>query len=241
MPLDVLGHTRVTLTTNTKGETAMKTLVRTTAIALAMGGLAFGAAAQETTDQTSASNAQAGQQMQASFCERPWATIDGNDDGFVAPNEASGAIDTHFSQIDANGNGEITKTEYVDCLSRMSGQTAAESDRDEQSFSSLDLNGDNQVNLEEFRDSAQKAFETAQSDNANSDAVLVLRRFVWLMPEEAKDESSLKDMTTDEARAVGTDLQCARPEQRWHPRYAGMVGALPDPEQKQGMGRRKIR
>ena len=170
----------------------MRHLLRTTAILLATGGFALTAQAQDTSEPQLTAGS-------PSYCDMPWVQVDGNSDGFVSQEEATGAIDTQFGAIDADGNGEITKTEYVDCKTRTGGQAAAESSRDEQNFAEADANKDSGIDRNEFRDQARQAYDESQSAADDEQALLVLRRFVWLTPEEAQDESALKDMSADEA------------------------------------------
>ena len=127
----------------------MRHLLRTTAILLATGGFALTAQAQDTSEPQLTAGS-------PSYCDMPWVQVDGNSDGFVSQEEATGAIDTQFGAIDADGNGEITKTEYVDCKTRTGGQAAAESSRDEQNFAEADANKDSGIDRNEFRDQARK-------------------------------------------------------------------------------------
>ena len=169
----------------------MRLLFRTTAILLATGGFALTAQAQDSSEPQLTAGS-------PSYCDMPWVQVDGNSDGFVSQEEATGAIDTQFGAIDADGNGEITKTEYVDCKTRTGGQAAAESSRDEQNFAEADANKDSGIDRNEFRDQARQAYDDSQSAADDEQALVVLRRFVWLTPEEAQDGSALKDMSADE-------------------------------------------
>ncbi len=208
----------------------MNNLLRKTALAAAVSGLAFAAHAQDTTNPTASAAPDA-----PAYCDTPWHSIDGNDDGFVSKSEATGMMETRFGELDADGNGEITKTEYVDCMTRTGGQTAAEADRNEQNFAEADANADGELDREEFRQAAKEAWDrnsgnistqmkdddsttTAASETGNddamsgdqeqagasttgaeNDALLVLRRYVWLTPDE--DETTLSGMSEDEAAA----------------------------------------
>ena len=174
----------------------MKHLLRTTALVAIMG--CFGFAAQAQSD-GEAAGTETNAMNQASYCDKPWAQVDGNEDGFVSNAEASAAIDDHFAQIDLDGNGEITKTEWVDCLSKMRDRTAAEADRSDDNFAEADTNEDQQITRNEFREGSQSAYEDAQAANAGDDALIVLRRYVFLTPEESQDESAMQNMSADEA------------------------------------------
>lgn len=173
--------------------------VHTSAIALAAAaGFALAAHAQET---------QGNDPGAPSFCDKQWHMVDGSGDGFVSRGEASSAIDAEFDQIDADDNGEITKTEYVDCKTRTGEQQAATADRNEESFSEADADQNDALTREEFRESARQAFEESQSAaGTGDDAFLVLRRYVWLTPEEGQDAAAVQDMSEEEvaARSVRT-------------------------------------
>lgn len=175
----------------------MRHLLHTTAIAAAFAAFTFGAQAQESNDAESAVQSASA----PSYCDTRWSSVDGNEDGFVSRDEATGAMDDQFSAIDADGNGEITKTEYVDCMTRTGDQASAEADRTEDAFASVDTDGDDQISREEFRDAAKQAFEQSRSAAADDEAVVVFRRFVWLTPEESGQEGIHSDMSADEAAA----------------------------------------
>ena len=169
----------------------MRHLLRTTAILLATGGFALTAQAQDSSEPQLTAGS-------PSYCDMPWVQVDENSDGFVSQEEATGAVDSQFGAIDADGNGEITKTEYVDCKTRTGGQAAAESSRDEQNFAEADANKDSGIDRNEFRDQARQAYDDSQSAADDEQALVVLRRFIWLTPEEARDASALNDMSADE-------------------------------------------
>jgi len=139
------------------------------------------------------------QAQDADYCNQPWAQVDGNSDGMISKAEASASVENQFGQIDTNGDGEVSKTEYTDCMSRVSGQAAAEADRNEQNFAETDIDQDSKIDRNEFRQSAQQAYEDGSAQNADEDSVVVLRRFVFLTPEESQDQSKLKNMSADEA------------------------------------------
>ena len=174
----------------------MKHLLRTTAIVAVMG--CFNIAAQAQSDGQATETTTAAMNK-ASYCDKPWHEVDGNEDGFVSQTEASASIDNQFSQIDLDGNGEITKTEWVDCLSKMRNQTAAEADRSEDNFAEADTNNDQQIARDEFRQGSQSAYENAQAENADDNALIVLRRYVFLTPEESQDQTAMQTMSADEA------------------------------------------
>ncbi len=171
-------------------------------MALATGAFAFAAHAQD--------NANSNQQQTASapsYCDTQWIKVDGNEDGFVSREEASNAVSSQFGQIDLDGNGQITKTEWVDCMTRTQGQQSAKTDRSAENFAQADADQDKSMTRDEFRNASQQAFDESRSaTDANAEPVIVLRRYVWLTPEESQDASSLQAMSEDEAagRSVRT-------------------------------------
>ncbi|WP_417427049.1 hypothetical protein [Hoeflea sp.] len=175
----------------------MNHLLRTTAIVAVMGCFSIAAQAQQSDGE--AAGADTGTMNETSYCDKPWAKVDGNADGFVSKAEASASVENQFGQIDIDGNGELTKTEWVDCLSKMRDQTAAEADRNEDNFAEADTNKDQQIGRDEFRKGSQKAFEDATAANAEDDKLIVLRRYVFLTPQEGQDQSTVKNMSADEA------------------------------------------
>ncbi len=101
----------------------MNHLLRTTAIVAVMGCFSIAAQAQQSDGE--AAGADTGTMNETSYCDKPWEKVDGNADGFVSKAEASASVENQFGQIDLDGNGELTKTEWVDCLSKMRDQTVA--------------------------------------------------------------------------------------------------------------------
>lgn len=173
----------------------MRRLLSSSAIAAIVGSMAFAAHAQ--------TSAEADGQMSAgvSFCDMQWSAVDGNDDAFITREEATGAIESEFDAIDADDNGEIGKTEYIDCKTQGLDVTSAEAERDEDSFASVDANQDKSIDREEFALSAEQAYGDSRSaGSADEEPLLTLRRFVWLTPEEASS-GAMRDMSADEAAA----------------------------------------
>ena len=71
----------------------------------------------------------------------------------TAPTNPSDALQDLFSQIDANGDGSITKTEFENALGAGGANTAAA----DKVFGELDTNGDGSVNLDEMKSALQGA------------------------------------------------------------------------------------
>ena len=175
----------------------MKHLLTTTALAAAMGCLSLAAQAQENNAE--AADMQNGtMQQQASYCDKPWTQVDGNSDGYVSQAEASSAIENEFGQIDSDDNGWISQAEWNQCMNKVSGQTA-EADRNEQNFAEADTDKDRQISRDEFRRGSQQAYENAQASNADDNSLIILRRYVFLTPEESQDKSTVENMSSDEA------------------------------------------
>lgn len=157
------------------------------------------------TDETSAEAAgasaetSAGEEMAASgsdYCEREWMTIDGNEDGFISGDEATGGLERRFDAIDADGNDAITKTEYIDCKTG-TGVKAADAGRDDATFEAADADGDGLLTRKEYGDAAATAYEEAIA----TDDVLILRRYVFLTPTEADRDGALSGMAEGEIAA----------------------------------------
>jgi hypothetical protein len=70
-----------------------------------------------------------------------------------APTSAANALQDLFSQIDGNGDGSITKSEFENALGAGGTNTAAADDV----FGKLDTNGDGSVSLDELSSALQGA------------------------------------------------------------------------------------
>src|SRR5215475_11128896 len=71
----------------------------------------------------------------------------------TAPTNPSDALQDLFSQLDANGDGSITKTEFENALGAGGTNTAAA----DKVFGDLDSNGDGSVSLDEMKSALQGA------------------------------------------------------------------------------------
>jgi hypothetical protein len=69
----------------------------------------------------------------------------------TAPTDPSDALKDLFSQVDANGDGSITKTEFENALGAGGTNTAAA----DKVFGELDTNGDGSVSLDEMKSALQ--------------------------------------------------------------------------------------
>lgn len=94
-----------------------------------------------------------------------------------ASTSRSSALQDLFSQIDANGDGQISKTEFENALGA-GGTNIAQADN---VFNKLDVNGDGSVSLAEMQKALQGAggkgghhhhHHVASSDGSNSDPLL---------------------------------------------------------------------
>ena len=165
----------------------MKRLFTTTALALATGGFAFAAQAQD------------GNTMSAS-CDAPWTKVDADGNGTVSKSEAKNHLQASFSMLDADGNGNVTRQEYRDCFVRNADMSEVLK-REEADFSKMDANGDDEIAMNEYRDQAKDEFDKTRdlSSDATSESYQVLSSYVWLTPEEAENPDTLKNMSADEA------------------------------------------
>lgn len=134
------------------------------------------------------------------YCERQWMTLDGNEDGFISSEEASGGLEARFDAIDADGNDAITKTEYIDCKTG-TGATAADAGRDDATFEAADADSDGALTRQEYGDAAATAYEEAIATDDTLQPFIVLRRYVFLTPVEAENENPLADMSQGEIAA----------------------------------------
>ena len=188
----------------------MKHLCRTTAIALAMGGLAIGTAGAASNNDNANANNSGSQQMVSTnisdaFCQKPWSKIDADDNGYVSKKEAQDAAKTQFKAMDSNGDGKISQQEYNNCMNAFGSEKSAMTDRSADNFKSADANQDKQVDRTEYRDMAKQSYQAMQdaegSSDANAQPFVILRRYVWLTPDQAKDANGMKNMSQDEAAA----------------------------------------
>jgi hypothetical protein len=92
-----------------------------------------------------------------------------------APTDRASALKDLFSQIDTNGDGQITKSEFEDTLGA-GGTNIAQAD---DVFDKLDANGDGSVSLDEMQKALQGAHgkgghhhRVGDSDGSNSDPLL---------------------------------------------------------------------
>ncbi len=103
-----------------------------------------------------------------------FADIDANGDGLVSRAEATSNAESVFNAMDADTNGKLTKDEYMSVrMGQQNGaNTAMQAQRQaekEARFAPMDTNGDGQVSLEEFVAGAANRFKAA---DANGDGML---------------------------------------------------------------------
>ena len=75
----------------------MKQLRLTTAVSLVLGAMTYGAVAQDSNQDQSAQT-QSAAMAGPSYCDTPWMAVDGNNDGFVSEEEATGAVEQAFGK-----------------------------------------------------------------------------------------------------------------------------------------------
>jgi hypothetical protein len=156
-----------------------------------MAGVGFSVFAQENAT-TSVEGAGVG----AVICDGRFANVDVDGDGFVNREEATRGIEQGFGAIDADGNGEITKTEYVDCKAQSRNQQTAEITRDAESFAAADANKDQGVDRGEYMGAAQQAYENASDASGAGPS----SGYLWLTPDEL-EAGGAKNLSADEAGA----------------------------------------
>lgn len=167
----------------------MTNLYRTAALALVMSASGLAAAQAQNNGEETASA--------PDYCDREWVALDGNEDGFISGKEASSALEARFDAIDADDNGKVTKTEYVDCKAS-NGMKAADAGRDEETFKAADADGNQTLSRREYGDAAATAYEEALATDDAAEPFIVVRRFIFLTPEEAARENAIADMSGDE-------------------------------------------
>lgn len=168
----------------------MKRLLTTTAIALATSGMAFAAQAQDSGSMDSNADV---------TCETPWMQIDADNNGTVSDKEIKNHLDVSFSMLDKDGNGNVTRQEYADCYTQSAG--TSDMKRDTKSFQAADVNSDEKVTHDEFRDQSQAAYENSRDNPDNSGYADEFKQYSWMSSDESKDKDFVNSLSADEAAA----------------------------------------
>lgn len=174
----------------------MTHLLRTTAVALAMGGTAFAAHAQDTGSANRMADA-------GSYCDAAWTKVDADGDGMVNRQEAQDAIEARFGAIDKDGDGNITRVEYFDCTGTPGALPSAAADRSAENFAEADANQDEAISRDEFRELAEISYDNVReamvTEAGREEPFSALRRYVWMSPDEAENPQTMESMSKDEA------------------------------------------
>ncbi|HSO48843.1 MAG TPA: hypothetical protein VLQ68_13045, partial [Rhizobiaceae bacterium] len=185
----------------------MKNLALTTAIAVAMGMTVSSAQAQETNTSSGAA-ASSGSSI---TCDNWYGRVDADGNGYISADEQRNHIESAFSALDKDDNGEVSQAEYNDCFVKPNSMSVS-ADRSQDNFGELDANSDQSIDMDEFKQSSQTAFrgmksgsgsgssgQSADAGSGDADNMLVIRRFIFLTPAEGQDPSALSNLTEDEA------------------------------------------
>ena len=163
-------------------------MTRTTLIAALMGGAsltALPAAAQQT------------EQRAIDPCAAGFYEADMNADNMVTQQELDEAARAAFEAIDADQSGEVTQAELEACAKRAAGTRAMPSDRSEGNFAEYDIDGDGEIDREEFMTAATGAADEIPAEGMPS---VEMRRFVFLPA----------SMTEEDASGMSTEAVAAR-------------------------------
>lgn len=172
----------------------MKYLLRTTAIAVAMGAMSIGALAQGSD--ASAKDEQAA--VGGLSCDAFFVYVDTDNDRMVSRQEATRAIEQDFEAIDTNDDGEISQAEYVDCKARI-GEGIAQADRTADTMAEADSDQNQSIDRDEYMRAAQQAYEGSGDASGSEDpSIITLSRYLWFTPEELQ-AGNFRDMSADEA------------------------------------------
>lgn len=107
--------------------------------------------------------------QQADYCQQGFSLADTNQDDYISPEEASAAVDWEFSALDANDDGVISQTEWLDCRRAWLSAEAAEEGTSSTMpeippMDLVDEDGDGVLTQEEFMSAAAEAHDAAAMD-----------------------------------------------------------------------------
>jgi Ca2+-binding EF-hand superfamily protein len=165
-------------------------MTRTTLAAALMGGaslIALPAIAQQT------------EQRAIDPCAAGFYEADMNADDIVTQEELDEAARAAFEAIDADQSGEVTPGEIEACAKRSAGTQAMPSDRSEANFAEYDIDGDGEIDREEFMTAATEAAGDLPAEGMPS---VEMRRFVFLPDSMTEEDTSGMDTEEVAARAA---------------------------------------
>jgi len=177
----------------------MKNLGWTTAMAVVMGMAVSSAYAQETNTTTTASQNQSG----SITCDNWYGSVDADGNGYISQDEQRNHVDSAFKALDKDGDGQVSQAEYNECFVKPNSMSV-EADRTQENFGDIDANSDKAIEMSEFRNSSQEAFrqmKSADASNQNDPKFLVIRRYIFLTPQEASQTKDMQSFSEDEAAA----------------------------------------
>lgn len=156
----------------------------------------------------------------ASYCDEGYAAADTNNDNVLSEEEVSAVREKEFNDMDANGDGTVSREEYGTCMGAWAAESVAEP-ADEETFAAFDENEDGTLSADEFMGGVEETAMTqtdpgsmqatssgsdsaSASDSAGSATddegrILILRRLV-LVP-RGFDANRYGSMSQDEIAA----------------------------------------
>ena len=146
-----------------------------------------------------------GEMPESDACETGYVHFDANADGMVTEQEVAEASAQAFEQYDADGSGELTPEEYIECGNASAGQRAMQADRSEANLSDYDTSGDDMLGRTEFMRAAAEAGARAATDSMEADEAAQTLRLLLFVPAD-RPEMDVTQMSPDEiaARAAMT-------------------------------------
>ncbi|WP_224404651.1 EF-hand domain-containing protein [Afifella sp. IM 167] len=101
--------------------------------------------------------------------------MDTNGDGVLSPDEAAGWQEMAFSAMDGDGDGKLTKTEFMSVsFGPGGGKGMRAASRKGARWADADMNGDGVVTMEEFKTSGAARFTAA---DFNKDGKVTVQEF----------------------------------------------------------------
>jgi Ca2+-binding EF-hand superfamily protein len=179
----------------------MKHLGWTTAMAVAMGMAVSSVYAQETNTTTTAAASQS--QTGSITCDNWYGRVDVDSNGYISQDEQRNHVDSAFKALDKDGDGQVSQAEYNDCFVKPNSMSV-EADRTQENFGDIDANSDKALDMGEFRSSSQDAFrqmKSADASNQDDPKFLVIRRYIFLTPQEVSQPQNMQGFSDDEAAA----------------------------------------
>lgn len=125
---------------------------------------------QASQTQQATDTQQASQTGQASVCKTGFASYDQNSDRELSSDELDSVARASFREMDADGDGALTRQEYADCANVLAGTQSMESDRTAENMAEYDTDGDDTLTQQEFMQASAESFDAMRDDpDAKSD------------------------------------------------------------------------